>query len=74
MRRKAGSLFVTQWPKAKAADEDGETGKDGIEDVECAYGADTHEVEQRPFDAQIGEGLMQALEYPVGADFGRVSP
>jgi len=48
-----------------ASDEDGNTGKDRIEDVERAHCADAHEVKQSAFDAQIREGLMQALEDPV---------
>ena len=54
--------FVTQCPKAKPPMNTAIPNEDGIEEVcwrrqRCAY-----EVEQRPFDAQVGEGLVQASE------------
>ena len=48
--------------EGKAANEYGDTGEDGIEEVEGAHGADTDKVEERSLNAQIGERLMQALE------------
>ena len=35
--------------EGKAANEDGDTGENGIEEVEGAHSADAFEVEQRPF-------------------------
>ncbi len=67
MRRNAGSLFVTQCPKAKTANEDGDTGEDGVEEIEGPHRADADEVEQCAFHAQVGERLMQALEDSICA-------
>jgi hypothetical protein len=53
--------------EGKAANEDGETGEDGIEEVEGPHRSDAYEVEKRPFDAQIGERLVQALEDSICA-------
>ena len=55
--------------EGKAANEDGDTGEDGIEEIEGPHRADADEVEQCPFDAQVGERLVQALEDPVCAGF-----
>jgi hypothetical protein len=49
-------------PKGKTAKEDGDAREDGIEEIEGPYRADAYEVEQRPFHAQVGEWLVQALE------------
>jgi hypothetical protein len=54
-------------PESKTPDEYGDTGEDGIEEVEGPHCADAYEVEQRPFDAQVGEGLVQALEDSICA-------
>jgi hypothetical protein len=48
--------------EGKAANEDGDTCEDGIEEIEGAHGAHTDEVEERALNAQIGKGLVQALE------------
>ena len=45
----------------------GDTGEDGIEEIEGPYRADAHEVEERALDAQISQRLMQALEDSVCA-------
>jgi hypothetical protein len=51
----------------KAANEDSDTGKDGIEEVEGPHGAHTNEVEERPFHSQVSEWLVQALKDSVCA-------
>ena len=63
--------IAVRYPMAegKAAYEDGDPSKDGIEEVEGAHGAHTDEVEQRPLNAQIGERLVQALENSICAAF-----
>jgi hypothetical protein len=48
--------------EGKAANEDGDTSEDGIEEIEGSHRSDADEVEQRPFHTQVGERLMQALE------------
>jgi hypothetical protein len=53
--------------EGKAANEDGDTCEDGIEEIEGPHRADADEVEESAFDAQIGEWLMQALEYSICA-------
>jgi hypothetical protein len=53
--------------EGEAANEDGDTCEDGIEEVEGPHCADAYEVEQRPFDAQVGERLVQALEDSICA-------
>jgi hypothetical protein len=53
--------------EGKAANEDGDTGKDGIEEVEGSHGAHTNEVEERPFHSQVSEWLVQALKDSVRA-------
>ena len=61
--------IAVRYPMAesKTANEDGDTGEDGIEEVEGPHRADAYEVEQRPFYAQVGEGLVQALEDSICA-------
>ena len=54
-------------PESKTPDEYGDTGEDGIEEVEGSHCADADEVEQRPFNAQIGERLVQTLEDSICA-------
>jgi hypothetical protein len=54
-------------PESKTPDEYSETGEDGIEEVEGPHCADAYEVEQRPFYAQVGEWLVQALEDSICA-------
>ncbi len=53
--------------EGKTTDEHGDPGQDGIEEIERANRADADEVKQRALHAQIGEGLMQALEDPICA-------
>jgi hypothetical protein len=48
--------------EGKAANEDGDTCEDGIEEVEGAHGAHADKVEKRSLNAQIGERLVQTLE------------
>jgi hypothetical protein len=54
-------------PESKAANEDGDTGEDGIEEIESSHCADAYEVEQCAFHAQIGERLVQTLEDSICA-------
>jgi hypothetical protein len=54
-------------PESKTPDEYGDTGEDGIEEVEGPHCADAYEVEERPLHAQIGERLVQALEDSICA-------
>jgi hypothetical protein len=54
-------------PESKTPDEYGDTGEDGIEEVEGPHCADAYKVEQRPFNTQIGERLVQALEDSICA-------
>jgi hypothetical protein len=56
-------------PESKTSDEYGDTGEDGIEEVEGPHCADAYEVEQRAFDAQVSERLVQALEDSICAAF-----
>ena len=51
--------------EGESANEDGDSGEQAVEEVECAHRADADEVEQRPLDAQVREGLVQALVDPV---------
>jgi hypothetical protein len=53
--------------EGKTANENGDTGEDGIEEIEGPHCPDADEVEQRPFHAQISEWLMQALEDSICA-------
>ena len=61
--------IAVRYPMAegKTTDEYGDAGEDGIEEVEGADGAHTDEVEERPFNAQVGERLVQALEDSICA-------
>jgi hypothetical protein len=61
--------ITVRYPMAegKAANEDGDTGEDGIEEVEGPHGAHTNEVEERPFHSQVSEWLVQALKDSVRA-------
>jgi hypothetical protein len=54
-------------PESKTPDEYGDTGEDGIEEIEGTHRADADEVEKRPLNAQIGERLVQALEDSICA-------
>ena len=53
--------------EGKTANEDCDTCKDGIEEVESSYCSDADEVEERPLNAQVGERLVQALEDSICA-------
>jgi hypothetical protein len=53
--------------EGETANENGDTGEDGIEEIEGPHRAHADEVKQSPLHAQIGEGLMQALKHPVCA-------
>src|SRR5580658_1438707 len=55
--------------EGKAANEDSDTCENGIEEVEGPNCADAYKVEQRPFDTQVGERLVQALEDSICAAF-----
>jgi len=48
--------------EGKAANEDGDTCEDGIEEIEGPHCADADEVEQRAFHAQVAKRFVQALE------------
>jgi hypothetical protein len=54
-------------PEGKTPDEYGDTGEDGIEEVEGPYRSDADEVEESAFHAQVGERLMQTLEHSICA-------
>jgi hypothetical protein len=54
-------------PEGETANENGDAGQDGIEEVERSNRAHAHEVEQSSFHAQVGKRLMQALEDPICA-------
>src|ERR1700728_5366366 len=53
--------------EGKTANEDGDTREDGVEEIEGPYRADTDEIEQCAFDAQVGERLVQAFEDSICA-------
>jgi hypothetical protein len=53
--------------EGKAANENGDTGEDGIEEIEGSHRSDADEVKECAFHAQIGERLVQALEDPIYA-------
>jgi hypothetical protein len=53
--------------ESKTANEYGDAGEYGIEEVEGPHCADAYEIEKSPFDAQVGERLMQALEHAICA-------
>jgi hypothetical protein len=53
--------------EGETANENGYAGEDGIEEIEGPYGANTDEIKQRAFHAQVGKRLMQALEDPICA-------
>jgi hypothetical protein len=55
--------------EGKTANEDGDTCKDGIEEVEGPHRADAYEVEECALHTQISERFMQALEDPICATF-----
>ena len=55
--------------ESETTDEDGDTGKDGIEQIKGTHSADADEVEECPLHAQIGERFMQALEDSICATF-----
>jgi ankyrin repeat protein len=49
----------------KTANEHRDTGKNRVEEIECANRANADEVKERAFDAKISEGLVQAFEDSV---------
>ena len=53
--------------EGKSANKHSDPGKNGIEEVEGADRLNTDEEEQRAFDTQVSEGLVQALEYPIAS-------
>jgi hypothetical protein len=53
--------------EGKAADEDGDTCEDGIEEIEGPNRSDTHEVEQCTFYTQIRKRFVEALEDSICA-------
>src|SRR5208337_977245 len=53
--------------EGETANENGDTGEDGIEEIESPHRANTDEVKQRAFDAQVGKRFMQALEDSICA-------
>jgi hypothetical protein len=48
--------------EGEAADEHGNSRHNAVEEIECANGSDTDEIEQRALDAKVCEGLVQALK------------
>src|ERR1700688_1391911 len=67
MRRKAGSLFVAQWPKAKPPMKTEIPARMELKRLKAPHGAHTNEVEERPFHSQVSEWLVQALKDSVRA-------
>ena len=67
MRRNAGSLARHPMAEGESADEDGYPGQQAVEEIECADRPDADEIKQRALDAQVREGLVQALVDPVPA-------
>jgi hypothetical protein len=61
--------IAVRYPMAegKAANEDGDTGEDGIEEIEGSHCSDADEVEECPFHSQVSEWLVQALKDSVRA-------
>src|ERR1700730_6221913 len=55
--------------ESKTANEHGDTGQNGVEEIEGAYRADADEVEQSALYAQVSERLMHALEDSICAMF-----
>src|ERR1019366_6827278 len=51
--------------ECEAADEDSNSGKQAVEEVEYANGPDADEVEERPLHTEVCEGLVQAFVDPV---------
>jgi hypothetical protein len=51
--------------EGKAANENGDTGEDGIEEIEGSHRSDADEVEECPFHSQVSEWLVQALKDSV---------
>jgi hypothetical protein len=59
--------ILKRMAEGKTANEDGDAGEYRVEEVEGAYCTDANEVEKSAFHAQVGEGLMQALEDSICA-------
>jgi hypothetical protein len=55
--------------ESETANEDGDAGEYGIEEIESSHRPDAYEVEQCAFDAQVGERLVQALEHSICSMF-----
>lgn len=53
--------------ECESANENGDTGEDGIEQIEGTHCADADEVEERPLNTQLGERLVQTLEDSICA-------
>jgi hypothetical protein len=53
--------------EGKPANEDCDTGQDGIEEIKSSHRADADEVEDRALHAQVCERLVQALEDSICA-------
>jgi hypothetical protein len=51
--------------ECETADEDGNSGKQAVEEVEYANGPDADEVEECPLHTEVCEGLVQAFVDPV---------
>jgi hypothetical protein len=57
--------------ECKTSDENGNSGDQAVEQVERAYGPDADEVEERPLNTEVSEGLVQAFVDPVATpDYG----
>jgi hypothetical protein len=54
-------------PEGETANENGDAGQDGIEEIERSNRAHAYEVEQSAFHAQVSKRLMQALEDSICA-------
>src|SRR5271168_5003415 len=53
--------------ESKTANEHGDAGQDGVEEIEGSHRADADEVEQSALDAQVSERLVHALEDSICA-------
>src|SRR5580704_9135174 len=54
-------------PEGKSANKDSDPGEDGIEEVEGTDRTHADEVKDRAFDTQVGQRLVQTLEYSIAS-------
>lgn len=63
--QKGGISICTPTAKGVSIDEYSDSSNEAVEEIECAHGSNADEIEERPLDALIGEGLVQAFVAPV---------